>query len=82
MTVPEGWRYDSPGVMAHEDDGEVSISFCHVGSVGDLPLDQAIKTVSEYISDLEVLHTELVKLAYGDFERLVAPTVLDFSVVN
>ena len=27
-------------------------------------------------------HTELVRLAYSDFERLVAPTVLDFSVVN
>ena len=59
---------------------------CEVGAMppfGNL-YDMPVYVATDLAEDDEIVfnacsHTELVRLAYADFERLVQPTVLDFA---
>ncbi len=74
--------------LATEDEFKGLFPHCEVGAMppfGNL-YDMDVHVAQELTEDREIAfnagsHTELVKLAYEDFARLVRPRVLDFSAV-
>ena len=72
--------------LAHEDEFAGLFPTCEVGAMPpfgnlwDMPVfvDQSLRE-HERIAFNAGSHTELVQLAYADFERLVNPAVLEFA---